>query len=207
MVGKLNSGRVDFVLPDGRKFRAEGKSPGPVAEITIIGKNFITPDEQIGSLLVRLAEFDEEGVVRWKKDIAPFKFGPEILDVDEPALEPNILTDILTIEPPKRSPCTGAAGARNCEPGVVNVFVSQNEGTEWTWENTTFAFIREPDDRAECFGGIAKEDMSQIPADIANDDRFFRTNDELLHQRFRISLNLDDFFCKILTNMFRYLET
>ena len=35
LVGKLNSGRVDFVLPDGRKFRAEGKSPGPVAEITI----------------------------------------------------------------------------------------------------------------------------------------------------------------------------
>jgi len=34
-VGKLNSGRVDFILPDGRKFRAEGKSPGPVAEITI----------------------------------------------------------------------------------------------------------------------------------------------------------------------------
>ena len=35
LVGKLNSGRVDFILPDGRKFRAEGKSPGPVAEITI----------------------------------------------------------------------------------------------------------------------------------------------------------------------------
>ena len=35
LVRKLNSGRVDFVLPDGRKFRAEGKSPGPVAEITI----------------------------------------------------------------------------------------------------------------------------------------------------------------------------
>ena len=35
LVGKLNSGRVDFVLPDGRKFRAEGKSRGPVAEITI----------------------------------------------------------------------------------------------------------------------------------------------------------------------------
>ena len=35
LVGKLNSGRVDFVLPDGRKFRAEGKSSGPVAEITI----------------------------------------------------------------------------------------------------------------------------------------------------------------------------
>jgi len=35
LVGKLNSGRVDFVLPDGRKFRAEGKSLGPFAEITI----------------------------------------------------------------------------------------------------------------------------------------------------------------------------
>ena len=35
LMGKLNSGRVDFVLPDGRRFRAEGKCPGPVAEITI----------------------------------------------------------------------------------------------------------------------------------------------------------------------------
>ena len=35
LVGKLNSGRVDFVLPDGRRFRAEGKCPGPVAEFTI----------------------------------------------------------------------------------------------------------------------------------------------------------------------------
>ena len=35
LVGKLNSGRVDFVLPDGRRFRAEGECPGPVAEITI----------------------------------------------------------------------------------------------------------------------------------------------------------------------------
>ena len=35
LVGKLNSGRVDFVLPDGRRFRAEGKCAGPVAEITI----------------------------------------------------------------------------------------------------------------------------------------------------------------------------
>ena len=35
LVGKLNSGRVDFVLPDGRRFRAEGKCPGPVAEISI----------------------------------------------------------------------------------------------------------------------------------------------------------------------------
>ena len=35
LVGKLNSGRVDFVFQDGRKFRAEGKSHGPIAEITI----------------------------------------------------------------------------------------------------------------------------------------------------------------------------
>ncbi len=36
LVGKLNSGRVDFILPDGRTFRAEGSKPGPVAEVTII---------------------------------------------------------------------------------------------------------------------------------------------------------------------------
>ena len=35
LVGKLNSGRVDFILPDGRRFRAEGSKPGPVAEVII----------------------------------------------------------------------------------------------------------------------------------------------------------------------------
>ena len=35
LVGKLNSGRVDFILPDGRRFRAEGSKPGPVAEVSI----------------------------------------------------------------------------------------------------------------------------------------------------------------------------
>ena len=35
LVGKLNSGRVDFILPDGRRFRAEGSKPGPVAEVKI----------------------------------------------------------------------------------------------------------------------------------------------------------------------------
>ncbi len=30
----MNHGRLDIVLPDGRRFRAEGKSPGPVAEVT-----------------------------------------------------------------------------------------------------------------------------------------------------------------------------
>jgi cyclopropane-fatty-acyl-phospholipid synthase len=32
---RLQEGRLDFVLPDGRRFRAEGAKPGPVAEITI----------------------------------------------------------------------------------------------------------------------------------------------------------------------------
>ena len=33
---RLKRGRLDFNLPDGRVFRAEGANPGPVAEITII---------------------------------------------------------------------------------------------------------------------------------------------------------------------------
>ncbi|MCU0800587.1 MAG: cyclopropane-fatty-acyl-phospholipid synthase family protein [Rhodobacteraceae bacterium] len=32
---RLQHGRLDFVLPDGRRFRAEGPQPGPVAELTI----------------------------------------------------------------------------------------------------------------------------------------------------------------------------
>ncbi|WP_300030467.1 cyclopropane-fatty-acyl-phospholipid synthase family protein [uncultured Roseobacter sp.] len=32
---QMNNGRIDFVLPDGRRFRAEGKKPGPVAEMEI----------------------------------------------------------------------------------------------------------------------------------------------------------------------------
>ncbi|MEP2642347.1 MULTISPECIES: cyclopropane-fatty-acyl-phospholipid synthase family protein [Roseobacteraceae] len=35
MAGGLQNGRVDFVLPDGRRFRAEGPNPGPVAELHI----------------------------------------------------------------------------------------------------------------------------------------------------------------------------
>jgi len=31
----LTHGRIDFVLPDGRRFRAEGRGPGPVAELDI----------------------------------------------------------------------------------------------------------------------------------------------------------------------------
>jgi cyclopropane-fatty-acyl-phospholipid synthase len=35
VASRLQEGRLDFVLPDGRRFRAEGAKPGPVAEITI----------------------------------------------------------------------------------------------------------------------------------------------------------------------------
>ncbi|OYU19732.1 MAG: SAM-dependent methyltransferase [Rhodobacteraceae bacterium PARR1] len=31
----LRSGRIDFVLPDGRRFRVEGKEPGPVGEVQV----------------------------------------------------------------------------------------------------------------------------------------------------------------------------
>ena len=35
MASSLRFGRIDFVLPDGRRFRAEGQNPGPVAELDI----------------------------------------------------------------------------------------------------------------------------------------------------------------------------
>ena len=33
MAQQMNNGRVEFILPDGRRFRAEGKNPGPIAEL------------------------------------------------------------------------------------------------------------------------------------------------------------------------------
>ncbi|MCA2010721.1 cyclopropane-fatty-acyl-phospholipid synthase family protein [Cereibacter sphaeroides] len=33
---RMTTGRLDIVLPDGRRFRTEGSQPGPVAEVTII---------------------------------------------------------------------------------------------------------------------------------------------------------------------------
>jgi len=35
MAQELNNGRIDVVLPDGRHFRAEGRNPGPVAEMIV----------------------------------------------------------------------------------------------------------------------------------------------------------------------------
>ena len=35
MTKRINSGRLDFELPDGRVFRANGKQPGPVSQLKI----------------------------------------------------------------------------------------------------------------------------------------------------------------------------
>ncbi|QFS82423.1 Cyclopropane-fatty-acyl-phospholipid synthase [Roseivivax sp. THAF40] len=35
MARDMNNGRIDFVLPDGRVFRAQGRNPGPVSELRI----------------------------------------------------------------------------------------------------------------------------------------------------------------------------
>ena len=35
VAGRMNYGRLDILLPDGRRFRVEGENPGPVAEITV----------------------------------------------------------------------------------------------------------------------------------------------------------------------------
>jgi cyclopropane-fatty-acyl-phospholipid synthase len=35
MASSLRYGQIDFVLPDGRRFRAEGQNPGPVAELHV----------------------------------------------------------------------------------------------------------------------------------------------------------------------------
>jgi len=42
MADKLRKGRVDFILPDGRCFRAEGADPGPVAEVHVHNTELFT---------------------------------------------------------------------------------------------------------------------------------------------------------------------
>mgnify|MGYP001790956976 FL=1 len=42
MADKLNKGRIDFVLPDGRRFRAEGAEPGPVADVEVHNTDLFT---------------------------------------------------------------------------------------------------------------------------------------------------------------------
>ena len=42
LASQMNRGRIDFVLPEGRKFRAEGRGPGPVAELHIHNPDLFT---------------------------------------------------------------------------------------------------------------------------------------------------------------------
>ncbi|HKK98023.1 MAG TPA: SAM-dependent methyltransferase, partial [Marivita sp.] len=42
MADKLRKGRIDFVLPDGRRFRAEGPEPGAVAEVHVHNPDLFT---------------------------------------------------------------------------------------------------------------------------------------------------------------------
>ena len=147
----------------------------PWPSVTIVGKNFKQQDAGVGQIIVRLAEFDEDGVVRWKKDMSPVDYGNEMADVFAPDLEGTTETDILTIEPPKRSPCT-QAGARFCEVGVIKVFVSQNEANDWTWEDVELAYIARPTSNTLCYGGTADGfcavESQLIPLDLAWDIEF-----------------------------------
>ena len=55
--GKPGEGRLDFVLPDGRRFRVEGKAPGIAAEVRVVN-----PD--LFARLVREGDLGGEGKLR-----------------------------------------------------------------------------------------------------------------------------------------------
>lgn len=60
MACQMNTGRVDFVLPDGRIFRAEGKAPGHVAEVHIHSNDLFARLIREGDLGFCDAYLDEE---------------------------------------------------------------------------------------------------------------------------------------------------
>ena len=60
MTETMNNGRVDFVLPDGRVFRAQGKNPGPEAELRIHSKDLFARLIREGDLGFCDAYLDEE---------------------------------------------------------------------------------------------------------------------------------------------------
>ena len=59
MAQGLQHGRIDFVLPDGRRFRAEGGKPGPVAELHIHNAELFTRLIREGDLGFSEAYLDE----------------------------------------------------------------------------------------------------------------------------------------------------
>ena len=70
----LKNGRLDFVMPDGRRFRAEGKAPGPVAEIHV-------HDDDIFARLIR------DGVI---SNVFPFV---NFANGDPVAIGPDVMCD------------------------------------------------------------------------------------------------------------------
>jgi len=60
MAKEMNTGRVDFVLPDGRVFRATGKAPGHVAELRIHSNDLFARLIREGDLGFCDAYLDEE---------------------------------------------------------------------------------------------------------------------------------------------------
>ena len=59
MAQDMQRGRIDFVLPDGRRFRAEGKLPGPVAELHIHNNDLFSRLIREGDLGFSDAYLDE----------------------------------------------------------------------------------------------------------------------------------------------------
>lgn len=59
MAQEMQRGRIDFVMPDGRRFRAEGKLPGPVAELHIHNNDLFSRLIREGDLGFSDAYLDE----------------------------------------------------------------------------------------------------------------------------------------------------
>lgn len=173
-------------------------------EVTIVGKNFIVPDladGAYGSILVRFVEFDNTGLVRWKRDVTVVQYGPEVDTVYAPSLEGGFVTDVITVEAPARSACT-QIGARYCQAGVVKVFVSQNNNFEWTWEDVEFTYINEPSENTLCFGDVAGSCAVQAVRTTVNnipDVAFSNTPENI---RGTCNIGVDDQFGQAATSGF-----
>ena len=128
----------------------------PATSLTIIGRNFIKQDVGVGGITVSFMEADPDGFVRWEKSNPPGNYGDKIPAVLEPSLDDGDTTDIITVVANsfRRAGCL-AFGDKYCEAGISYVYVSQNNGFDWSWEKVPFAFILRPQDRTTCHLGCA----------------------------------------------------
>ncbi|MGX9354266.1 class I SAM-dependent methyltransferase [Roseobacteraceae bacterium S113] len=60
MATRMNTGRLDIILPDGRHFRADGKNPGPVATLNVKSKDLFSRLIREGDLGFCDAYLDDE---------------------------------------------------------------------------------------------------------------------------------------------------